>query len=239
MSGESPSEELPGALPPAERPSPPPSAALLGAVESLKPVRTRNPRWALALVALASAVYPAYVVATIPPRADLPGLPWSWFLSTAALWLGGFVVPLTLALLPGRAQVLPDHGAAGRAALVAAAGLTLLGLFAVDVPGRTIVPADTLDDFSHWWWHCVSFSLRIVVPTLLVGLLALSRVLLVGAARLGAAVGAAGGALSGLTLHGLCPIGGTLHVSLAHGGAVVLGALLGAVLFPLARRLRG
>lgn len=226
-------------LGPSERPAPPPSAALLAAMEPLKPVRTRTPRLALAVVALAGAVWPLYAVAVKPWRADLDALPWTWFVPVALLWLGGFVVPLTLALLPPKGQVLPDSGAAGRAALVAAAGLTLVGLFTVDAPGRTRLPADTWADFSHWWWHCISFSLKVVIPSLVVGIAALARVMLVGAARLGAAVGAAGGALAGLTLHGLCPYGGVLHVALAHGGGVVLGAVLGAVTFPLVKRLLG
>jgi hypothetical protein len=205
----------------------------------VRPVRTRTPRLALALVVLAGAAWPLYAVAMQPWRADLDALPWAWFLPVALLWLLGYVVPLTLALLPPKGQVLPDSGAAGRAALLASAGLMVLGLFAVDAPGHTRLPADTWTDFSHWWWDHLLFSLKVVVPSLVVGGAVLARVMLVGSARLGAAVGAAGGALAGLTLHGLCPYGGVLHVALAHGGEVVLGAVLGAVTFPLVRRLVG
>jgi len=58
----------------------------------------------------------------------------------------------------------------------------------------------------------------------------------VGSWRVAAALGAAGGALGGLTLHFICGFGGGLHVGLAHAGAVVLGAGIGAlVLSPFLR----
>jgi hypothetical protein len=232
-----PPDELPLPLTLSERAAPPPSAALLEAVGPGSGVRTRDPRLALALVTVAAAGWPLYALLAKPWRSDLDALPWAWLLPVALLWLGGFVAPLTLALLPPRGQVLPDSGAAGRAALVVAAGLTLLGLFAVEAPGRTLMPADTWADFSRWWWHCISSGLLVIIPALVAGLAALARVMVVGAARLGGAVGAAGGALAGLTLHWFCPLGGVLHVALAHGGGVVLGAALGAALFPAVHRL--
>lgn len=223
--------------PPFSASAPRPSGALLDAIERTEPVRTRAPHRTIAIVALAALAYPIYVVTQFPLRQDLSALPMGWFIPVALLWLAGFVLPLTLALLPVRGQVLPNEGRAGRLAIVFAVALTLVGLFTIDAPGRTIMPAGGWQGFWFSWWHCIAFGMRIVVPALVAGTVALARVMLVGAARLGAAVGAAGGALSGLTLHGLCPLGGVLHAMFAHGGSVVLGALLGAVTFPLVRRL--
>jgi hypothetical protein len=222
---------------PSQRPAPRPGVALLDALKQAEPVRTRAPYRTVAIVALAALAYPIYVVTQFPLRKDLSALPMGWFIPVALLWLAGFILPLTLALLPVRGQVLPNEGRAGRVAIVFAVALTLVGLFTIDAPGRTLMPANTWDDFWHYWWHCIFFGMRIVLPALVAGTVALARVMLVGAARLGAAIGAAGGALTGLTLHGLCPIGGVLHAMFAHGGAVVIGALLGALMFPLVQRL--
>ncbi len=149
----------------------------------------------------------------------------SWLLrdfhlvAVGLLWLAGVVVPLTIALLPPRGQVLPHDGRAATAAIVASVLLVAAGLFAtVDAPGRTVLPPSTWKGFAHFWWHCISFSARIVLPVLLAGLLALRRFVSIGAIRLGAAVGVAGGALTGLTLHLLCPISGGLHVGLTPAG---------------------
>jgi hypothetical protein len=222
-----------------ERPAPRPSAALLDQLAQTKRVSTRVPLRTLGIVALAAIAYPVHVFTQIPLRRDLGALPMSWFIPVGLLWLAGFILPLALALLPARGQVLPNEGRAGRLAILFALALTLVGLFTVDAPGRTMVPGNNWREFSHYWWHCVSFGIRIVVPALVAGTVALARVMLVGAGRLGAAIGASGGALSGLTLHGLCPFGGVLHVMFAHGGAVVIGALLGAISFPLVQRLAG
>ena len=126
---------------------------------------------------------------------------------------------------------------AARVAVLAALTLVLTGLlFTVDAPGVTILPETRWAGFLPLWWHCVSFSLKATVPMLLVAAIALRRMTVVNLSYLGAAVGAAGGALSGLTLHGLCPYGGAAHVGLAHGGGVVIGAALGALWLPVLSR---
>jgi hypothetical protein len=176
-------------------------------------------------------------VALYPLRQDLSALPAAWLVAVALVWLGGFAIPLILALLPRRHQVLPDARRAGRVACLAALTLVLTGLlFTVDAPGVTILPKTRWAGFLPLWWHCVSFSLKATVPALLVASIALRRMTVVNLSYLGAAVGAAGGALSGLTLHGLCPFGGALHVGLAHGGGVVIGAALGALWLPVLAR---
>ena len=212
----------------------PPSPALWASIERMRPVRTRVPLRTLLVLAAASCVYPICAIALYPLRRDLPALPSGWLVGVALVWLSGFVVPLVVAVLPRRGQVLPDTARAGRATFLAATTLVLMGLLVtVDAPGYTILPRTTWAGFFHLWWHCVSFGLKVSVPTVLVGALLFRPLAVANLSRLGAAVGAAGGALAGLTLHGLCPYGGAPHVGLAHGGGVVIGALIGALWLPL------
>lgn len=226
-------------LPSADALRPPaPSAALLSAMRAIEPVRTRVPLRTMAVVVAAACVFPLYAFSAFPLRLDLHHLPPIWVAGIAVLWLAGFTVPLALAVLPRRGQVLPDAGRAGRAALVAGGGLILVGLLlTVDAPGTTILPRTRWDGFLHLWWHCISFGLKVSVPLVIVAAFLLRHVAVVSVARLGAAVGAAGGALAGLTLHGLCPYGGAVHVGLAHGGGVVVGAVIGALWLPVLARL--
>ena len=206
-------------------PIPPASGALLEAVRTMRPVRTRVPRRALLLVLGVGLVWP--VAAVIHrTRADLSFLPLAWVVAMALAWAAGVVAPLVAALIPRRGEVLPDGARAGRVAAVCASLLVLLGLVAtVDAPGKTTLPAS----FASGWWHCASFGLKIAAPVLMVSALVLRRLHPVGSWRVAAALGAAGGALGGLTLHFICGYGGGLHVGLAHAGAVVLGAAIGAV----------
>ncbi len=212
--------------------SPPPSPALLEAIRTMQPVRTRVPARTLLLVLAVGLVWP--VAAVIHrTRADLPFLPVAWVVAMALAWAGGVVAPLVAALVPRRGEVLADGARAGRVAALCASLLVLLGLLAtVDAPGKTTIP----DSFWRGWWHCVTFGLKVAVPVLIVSALVLRRLHPVGSWRVGAALGAAGGALGGLTLHFICGYGGGLHVGLAHAGAVVLAAGLGAlVLSPFLR----
>jgi len=216
---------------------PPPSPEMVAKLAGMQPVRTRVPMLTLLLVAVAGGAFPAYAFAVFPLRRDLAALPPAWVAGMALFWLTGFLVPLTLALMPARHQVLPNAARAGRAGVLAASVLVLLGLlFTVDAPGVTILPATPWEHFADLWWHCVSFGLKVSVPMVILGALALRRVNLFNLRALGAAIGAAGGALAGLTLHGLCPYGGAAHVGLAHGGGVVIGAAVGALWLPFLAR---
>lgn len=218
-------------------PAPAPSGSLLAEVEDMRPVSTHVPWWTLLIVAAASCVYPLVALAVYPLRRDLGALPVPWLIAVALAWLAGFVVPLTLALVPRSGQVLPDGARAGRAALLAALTLVLMGLVATrDAPGVTILPQATWSGFSRAWWGCVSFSIKVSIPAVLVAGLLMRRFAVARLGRLGAAVGAAAGALAGLVLHGLCPVGGALHVGLSHGGGVVIGGLLGALWLPIVVR---
>jgi len=213
---------------------PPISPTLLARVKALRPVRPRVPLRTLLAVAVASFVFPLAAFVAYPLRADLDALPPLWVLTVALVWLTGFVVPLTYAIVPRSHQVLPDSTRAVYTALLACLTLVLMGLvFTVDSPGITILPRTTWDGFVNLWWHCISFSLKVSLPAIVVASFLLRWVAIAHAWRLGAAIGAAAGSLSGLTLHGLCPYGGAVHVGLAHGGGVVIGAQQGALWLPV------
>lgn len=218
----------------------PPASALLTQVNAMRPVRTRVPFRTLLVVAAAAAVFPIAAIALYPLRKDFAALPHFWFGAVALVWLAGFIIPMAAALLPRRGQVLPDGARARRTAVLASLTLVLTGLlFTVDVPGVTILPATTWAGFGRLWWHCVSFSFKVTVPAVIVGAFALRHLAAANLARLGAAIGAGAGALSGLALHGLCPYGGAPHVGFAHGGGVVIGALLGALWLPIIAGIAG
>jgi hypothetical protein len=189
-------------------------------------VRPRSPRHALALIAAVSVLYPAFLLWELGPRADLHSLSVAWVVGTAVAWAAATALLMVRAVLPPPGEVLPDSLRVGQTAAWTAAALVLLGLVATsEEPGTTTWPT-----FVREWWRCTSIGLRVVLPVLAVGALVLRRLHPVGSGRVGAAIGAAGGALAGLCLHFVCGIGSGFHVSLAHGGVSVLGLLLGALL---------
>jgi hypothetical protein len=156
----------------------------------------------------------------------------------AVAWTAAILATLLRSTVPRKAEVLPDPARAGWTAGLAAATLLLLGLFAtVSAPGATMIPATTWPSFARSWWHCTGISLAAIFPILLLGGLIQRRLFPSGGIRIAAALGAAAGAIAGLSLHFICPIGGALHVGFAHAGAVTLGALLGMLLLPPLLRL--
>jgi hypothetical protein len=214
--------------------APPAGRALLAAVGGMKPVAPRVPRRALLVVLAVGVVWPMLAVLH-RTRADLPFLPLAWVAAMAVAWTAGVVVPLVAAILPRHGEVLADGARAARVAAASASLLVLLGLVAtVDAPGKTSSPPT----FLGGWWHCASFVLKVTVPVLVAGALALRHLYPTGSWRIAAAIGAGGGALGGLTLHFICGYGGGLHVGLAHAGGVVLAALLGALVLPPFLRFR-
>ncbi len=220
-------------LPPGRVDPPPPSPELLNAIQGMAPVHTRARFGALAAVALVGLVAPALVLTRHAYRPDLAALPRGWVIAAAALWSAAFVSALTAALVPRREDVLP---APGRASRVGGAALAVLFVFAlaasVQVPGVSLRPEDAHMTLLRSCVHCASFVLEIAVPILLVGLFTLRRLVPVGRARIGMALGAAGGALGGFVLHFICPLAGTAHVVLGHVGGTILAAIAGALLLP-------
>ena len=225
---------------------PAPSAALVAALAVMKPVRPRVPQRALLLTALAGFGFCSAALLARPVRPDLALLPPGWVVGVGLSWLLGFVVPLGLALLPRHGQVAPDGRRAAAAAALAVVGLVALTVVmnaeAIGVTASldpTALATDAGRMFWPAWRRCMAEALSVSLPTLVVGAILLRRVALVGAWRLGAALGAAGGALGGLTLHLSCAVAGTAHAGWAHGLPVALAASLGSVALPALCQLRG
>jgi hypothetical protein len=220
-------------LPPGRVDAPPPSGELLNAIQGMRSVRTRSRFGALALVALVGLVGPVGVLAHHRYRPDLGALPLGWVIAAAVLWAAAFAASLTAALVPRRGDVLPAPGNASRVGSVALGGLLVFTLLAtLQVPGVSLRPEDAHLTLLQSCVHCASFVLEIAAPFLLVGLFALRRLAPVGRARLGMALGAAGGAIGGFVLHFICPYAETAHVVLGHVGGTILAAAAGALLLP-------
>jgi len=218
-------------------PPPPPSPDLLRAIEGMKPVRTRTRFGAAAVVALVGLIGPVVAVVHGPLRRDLAALPVAWVIAAAALWGAASVLSLTAALVPRRGDVLP---APSRASLLSGAAIAVVALFAlfatVDVPGVSMRPADRGWTMFESCLHCIGTIGKVAVVFLVVGLLALRRLVPVGGSRIGMALGAAGGAMGGLLLVFLCPFASTAHVVGGHVVGMVLAAMVGAILMRVTAR---
>ena len=185
----------------------------------MKPVRTRTRFGAAAVVALVGLVGPAIALVRGPLRRDLPALPVALGVAAAALWGAAFALSLAAALVPRRGDVLPAPSRASRVAAAAMAALALFALFAtVDVPGVSMLPAERGWTLFDSCLHCIGTIAKVAVVFLIVGLLALRRLVPVGGSRVGMALGAAGGAMGGLLLVFICPFASAAHVV---GGHVV------------------
>jgi hypothetical protein len=218
--------------------APPPGPALLAAIEGMKPVPTRVPGRALAALLALGAAWAIGAVGLHGVRDDLPELPLLWVVGTALAWAAALTAVVVAVALPPKGEVLPDTARAGRVAVMATAGLLVLGLcVTADAPGETIMPKETFAGFGRAWWHCARFSLESLIPVLALGALMFRRAFPIGSYKVAAALGAAGGAAGGLALHFICPVGGGLHVGLAHAGGVAIGAIAGMLI--LGRWLRG
>ena len=218
-------------------PVPPPSPELLAIVRKAKPVRTRVPLRAFAITAALGVLFVGIVLLRIPLRRDLPGMPLWWFALTLPVWMATYFIPLAMAMLPRRQQVLPDPVRAGRAALLTSIAIVIaMALCVHDVPGSTLIVHG-----ASVFWHaaaCIVCMLIASLGPLLLALVALRRLVLSGAWRIGAAAGAAGGGLAGLLIHLQCDVGGRFHAAFSHGLGVSLCALVGAIIGGIVLRRR-
>jgi hypothetical protein len=217
-------------LGPRELAPPPPAAALAADLGRLQPVRTRQPaRSLLTLMALGllTPIAVRLIVGLRPDWAQLPAGPVA--LGTVG-WLVLFVVPLALAVLPDRGQVLANHRRAGIAALASIAAAIALVIVAPVAPGETDVLPGGIAENLPLAWHCARSALTIALPLVALGAWLLRRLLPVGRMRIGGAVGAAGAALGGLSLHLGCGYGGLHHLVMGHGGGFVLGVAAGGII---------
>ena len=214
-------------------PPPPPAPMLIKAVEGMQPVRMRSRFGAFTVVLVAGLIWPTLTMLLRPMRPDLAVLPRIWVVVGAVLWGAAFVLSLAAALIPRRGDVLPGASRASRISFLAILAVFFFGLFfTVQVPGVSMVPADRGWTLFDSCLHCISYVFRVSGVLLLVSFLVLRRLMPVGARWLGMGLGAAGGALGGLTLHFICPFAGTDHVVLAHVGGMILAAAAGAALLP-------
>ncbi|HVY39220.1 MAG TPA: NrsF family protein [Polyangia bacterium] len=229
-------DELNAGLPPQRFDPPPPAPALMAAVERMQPVRTRSRLGAFAAVGAAALAVPAVVLALHAWRQDMAALPRGWVVAAAALWAIAFAMSLAAALVPARGDVLPAPARGSRAGIAVVLALLVFVLCAsVEAPGVSLRPEDVHRTLAGTSAHCASFALLMAAPCLVLGLLALRRLAPVGGARLGLALGAAGGALGGLVLHFICPYANAGHVALGHVGGMALAAVISAVALPLVR----
>lgn len=214
-----------------DAPPPAPAPDLARAIEGMRPVRTRHRFGAIAAVALAGLVWPVIALVHLPHRRDLGSLPLAWVIAAAALWAAAFTASLTAALVPRRGDVLP---AAGRASRIAAAAMLIVAAFAlfasVDAPGASMHPEERGWSPLRACLHCIGFVFETAAMFLVAGLFALRRLVPVGGARVGLALGAAAGAMGGFVLHFICPFASTAHVVLGHVGGMALTAAAGALL---------
>src|SRR4029079_8093430 len=150
-------------------------------------------------------------------------LPIAWVIAAAVVWGAASALSLTAALVPRRGDVLP---APSRASLLSGAAIAMVGLFAlfatVDVPGVSMVPADRGWTMFEACLHCIGTIGKVAVVFLIVGLLALRRLVPVGGSRVGMALGAAGGAAGGVVVVFLCPFASAAHVVGRHVGGMAL-----------------
>jgi negative regulator of sigma F NrsF-like protein len=212
-------------------PPPPPGAALEAALAAMKPVAPRRPWRDLALVAAASLIYGAGLVAVLSLRRDRSELPMMWMAGAAIAWALGFVLPLYLALIPRPGAVMPRWRLAGFAAITCAAAFMLLGLL-VHPRGPSSIELGAAN-FLHGH-ACMEIGLLTALVPVALGALVLRGSLPVGARWTAAGLGAAGGSLGGLVLHLHCPVSDPLHLGFVHGGVVLLAALLSAAIVPRA-----
>jgi hypothetical protein len=212
---------------------PPVGDELEARLKEVRPARMRSPARDLALLAAASLLYAAGLVAVLSLRADLPHLPRPWLAIYLVAWLGGFLGLAALALLPPRGQVMPRWRRAGIAGAAACVVFTTGGLlFARHAPGVSTMYEPTFEAVLRHGHVCLRLGLVAAVVPVALAALALRGAMPVRSRWLGAAIGAAGGSLGGLVLHLYCPIAERFHLGLVHGGVVVLGALLCALLLP-------
>jgi hypothetical protein len=215
---------------------PPLSARVEGMLGSLLPARTASPARGVAVVFAASLAIAALHVASNGPRPDAARLPLAWVVLVALAWAGGFLAVLAATMLPRRGSVLPDPARVVVASLLGPVAMIALGATA---GGAESPAAATWGGELRQSVICLFTALEIGAVPFVGAAFAMRRALPIETRAVGAALGAAGGALGALALHFRCVVGGALHVGTAHGGAALAGALLGALVLPRALGSRG
>jgi hypothetical protein len=211
-------------------PTPPALSALLEAeLGGLTAVRTRRPLRQLAMLIAVSLAYGAGVLALVSTRRDAGELPLAWMIGAGLAWFAGFAVPMYLALVPRAGSVLGRWELAGVAAAITAVAFIALG-FTIHPSG----PSSLQFGAAHVarGHTCLEIGLATALVPIALGAVFLRGALPVGGRWIAAALGAGGGSLGGLVLHLHCRVTDPLHVGLAHGGVVLVAAVLAAALAP-------
>jgi len=227
-----PIDELAGLPPP-----PPPALAreLEAELGSLKPVATRRPLRQLVMLCAASLAYGAGVLAIVTTRRDAGELPLGWMIAAGLGWLFGFLLPCHLALVPRVGSVMPRWRLAAIAAVGTAITFVVLGLV-IHPSGPSSVHYGA-ERFAEGH-TCLEIGLATALVPIVLGAIFLRGALPVGSRWIAAALGAGGGSLGGLVLHLHCHVTDALHVSVIHGGVVIVAALLAAAMVPRAADVR-
>jgi hypothetical protein len=200
---------------------------------TLTSVPRRSRRGGFALLGAISILYGVGTLFVVDLRPDLHHLPRLWLALYSLAWLTSFAGIAYLAVVPARGQVAPNWRYAGMASVIAGASFVASGLlFDRHVPGQSVISEPTVDGFLGRGFGCLSMGVLTALVPVFVGALLLRGRLPVGARLAGAGLGAAGGSLGGLVLHLHCRVADGLHLGLIHGGVVVLGAIVGALLLP-------
>jgi hypothetical protein len=198
-------------------------------LRSLRPVTTSSPLRAVTALAAASFALASLHVVSAGWRADLARVPPSYLAVVAVAWGSSFLALLALTIVPRRGAMLPDPSRVFFVNVVGPIALVALGA----TWGRGPAPP-----MASWGGQlqqgavCLFTGLEVAAVPFIGAALALRRTLPIETRALGAALGAAGGALGALALHFRCGVGGALHVGLAHGGTALVGALIGGAVLP-------
>jgi hypothetical protein len=232
------SDEILGSLAPIAATPPPMTKALAALYDSPDRVTPRRPARQLLFVYFASMGAGVALLAAASLRPDLAELPLAWKISVGFLWWAAFAVLAFLVIAPDSRTMLAraDKGAAMTLFFVVALA-TLSSLWMPSVPGKSMTPPGTIATLGTYGGQCLGMGIACAIVPCVLMVFVLRRSVPVGHRKLGAAVGAGGGALGGLFLHLHCPIAESLHVGAAHVGVMVITAILGALLVPTAARL--
>lgn len=215
-----------------ELPPPPMSDLLEAQLHELAPVPTRRPWRDAGIVAGVAALAVAAMVGALRVRRDLDAHTTTWLVAYGAAWVAAFAVGTWLALVPRRGAVVPRWRAAGVLGAVVAIGFVVAGLVFARTTARSVVYEPTAAHHLRYAAGCVALGVATAILPFVAGALLLRGAVPVGSRAAGAGLGAACGAAGGFMLHLHCPITHAYHLGFGHGGAVVVGALLGALLVP-------
>lgn len=175
----------------------------------------------------------------------LIGMPafWAWQsnvkLAPTALWgRSGFEIALSLVILAGGfREAVPGRELSTRTiAALAISGSAGFVLFNTSALPAVPVPTDTI---MRWIWECIGQTAVFSIPALLVPGWLVSRALPNRPALAGALCGLGIGLMADAGLRLFCWDGGYAHLVVAHGGAIAIVVLLGAISTAMVERLKG